>query len=876
MNDKAKHNLPPSWPTRILEWFCSPVLIEEMQGDLLELYSKWTKKFGTRKAKYLYVLQAIKFLRLYSLKSISTNHNSVFMIRNYMTFAFRHLKRSKTFSLINICGLVLGLASSLIIYLWVEDEKRIDNFHERGNQLYRVYLRQFYGEEVYAGYNTPALLPETLKEEIPEVEYASGFAKVLRLSQQGDTYESFQVGDRIYKMRGSRAGEDFFSMFSYPLLAGTPESALNHPSGIAISRKMANLFFGSPEQAFGSTLKFSSESNSREVGVTAVFEDLPSYSSDQFDYLTNWDYWVEHDDFKKYWGHKGTYTYIQLRAGSDPLLVETKLKGFLNKFLPEDTHQLELGLQRYGDQYLNGNFENGRPAGGRAAYVRSMTIVAIFVLVIACVNFMNLSTAGSLRRSREVGIRKAAGAHRWNLVAQFMGETFLLASISIALSLLLAWLALPWFNTLTEKQLVLPLYDLTFLWKALLLLIAVGFAAGSYPALFLSAFQPSRALKGTVKINPRTAGLGKGLVVFQFSLSILLIIITLVVSMQTSYIRNKNIGYNRENILCVRLEGALIHDYKTLKNEAMRMPGIHSVDRSSQTPHTMGFIGPFVRWNGMDPEHEVHIIPNSVGFDYVKLMGLKIVEGRDFSEDFPADSASFIISESAVQQMKLKDPVGNIITVFGKTGPIVGVVNDFNAQSLHHGIMPIVIDIKEDLNFGTILLKTKAGQTEEAINSLRQVYSRLNPGYAFSYSFLDDAYQRLYFSEQIISKLSSVFGGLSIFISCLGLLGLAVFAAEQRTREMGIRKVLGASVTQIFALFSKGFMTLVCVAIVLAVPVAWLVASGWLSGFAYRIDLTWWIFVAGGVLALVLALLTISTQAISTGLRNPVETLRSE
>jgi ABC-type antimicrobial peptide transport system permease subunit len=875
----AKNNIPPAWPGRILEWFCSPMLVEEMQGDLLELYEKWTSKFGSRRAKLLYILHAIKFLRPYAFKRISTKYNSQIMIKNYVTFVFRRLTRSKAFSAINISGLVLGLACSLIIYLWVEDERRVDNFHSKGNQLYRVYIRQYFGDQVNASYNSPALLPETLKEDFPEVEYASGFAKVLRLSQQGDTYESFLLGDKVYKMRGSRAGEDFFSMFSYPLLAGSAATALNEPSGIAISRKMAELFFGSVEGAFGSTLKFSSENMSREVTVTAVFEDLPPSSSDQFDYLANWDYWVEHDDFKKYWPHFGTYSYIQLKAGTDPTLLEKKLIGYLDERLniqKGSNVKVELGLQRFGDQYLYGNFENGRPVGGRIDYVNSMAIAAVVILIIACVNFMNLSAATSLKRAREVGVRKVAGASRINLMTQFLGETFILATFAIVVALIAAYIALPAFNALTEKQIILPLRDVSFIGNVVLTLTIVGIVAGSYPALLLSTFKPVTALKGKVKFSSPTAGFGKGMVVFQFALSILLIILTMVVGFQTAFIKNKDIGYNRDNVIYIRLEGALIKNYKAFKREAMRLPGIAFVDRSSQTPHTMGLTGPFVDWEGKDPDHRVNFIPTSVGYDYVKLLGLKIVEGRDFSDEFPADTTGFLVSESGIKEMGLKEPLGAMISVFNKKGPIIGIVNDFNGQSLHHSLTPIVIDFKESLNFGTILVRTKPGQTEEGINSLRSTYNTFNPGYAFSYSFLDDAFQRLYRSEQIISKLSTVFGSLSIFISCLGLLGLAVYAAEQRTKEMGIRKVLGATIGQIFLLFSRGFVKLIFVSILLAVPLAWLVADAWLQRFAYRIDLAWWIFALGGAFALFLALLTLGSTAIRAGIRNPVETLRTE
>ncbi|HTF20912.1 MAG TPA: FtsX-like permease family protein [Chryseolinea sp.] len=308
----------------------------------------------------------------------------------------------------------------------------------------------------------------------------------------------------------------------------------------------------------------------------------------------------------------------------------------------------------------------------------------------------------------------------------------------------------------------------------------------------------------------------------------------------------------------------------------MRLPGVAYVDRSSQTPHTMGLTGPFVNWEGKHPDHAVNFIPTSVGYDYVKLLGLRIIEGRDYSDEFPADTTGFIVSESGIREMGLKNPLGATISVFEKKGPIIGIVNDYNGQSLHHSLMPIVLDFKEGMNFGTILVRTKPGQTEEGISSLRKAYSIYNPGYAFSYSFLDDAFQRMYRSEQVISKLSSIFGSLSIFISCLGLLGLAVYAAEQRTREMGIRKVLGATTAQIFVLFSAGFVKLILISILLAVPLAWLAANAWLQRFAYKIDLAWWIFALGGAVAILLALLTIGSTAIKTGARNPVDTLRTE
>ncbi|MEM1134744.1 MAG: ABC transporter permease [Bacteroidota bacterium] len=873
---------PPRWLDKLLERFCAPHLLEEVIGDLHERYYLKAQKIGEAKARKWYWREVLAYMRPTIFKRQTSPHSKpiiTVMIQSYFKIAFRNIARNKAFSAINILGLVLGMVCSLLIFLWIQDERSIDNFHTNGEHLYRVYTRNYNSEYLDVNYKTSALLPEELKTVIPEIQYASGFAKELRLSRPGDIQETFQVGDKIHKMKGSRAGADFFKMFSYPLLLGTAENAIAELKGIAISRKMANLFFESPEAAYGKTITFRNESSSSELIVTAVFEDIPNSSSDQFDYLTNWDDWVQNDDFKRFWDHLGTHTYIQLQAGVNPAEVEEKLKNFLDSYLdfPEDrSFYAELGLQKFGDQYLNSNFENGRPSGGRKEYVQLLGAVAIFILLIACINFMNLTTARSIKRAKEVGMRKVVGAVRWSLITQFMGETLLLVLISIILSVGIVWQLLPWFNELTQKQIALSITDSSLIWSLVVLMSSVGLISGSYPSFFLSSLQPAKVLKGSISFGKKAIGFRKGLVVFQFILSILLITATIVVTRQMQFIQTKNLGYDRENILYILLEGELLNNYLTYKREVSRMPGIKLIDRSSQTPHRMGFSGPFVRWDGMDESNPINFVPSSVGYDYVKLMGMEIVEGRDFSHAFPADTNNFLVSVSAVKQMKLDDPVGSEISIFGKTGTIVGVTNDFHTQSLHQSISPVILDIKENLNFGTMLVRTEAGKTKEAIASLEKIHNLLNPGYAFSYSFLDDEYDKLYHSEQIISKLTTAFGALAIFISCLGLFGLAMFSAEQRIKEIGIRKVLGASVSSIITLFSKDFLKLVGFSFVVAIPISWFAMREWLQGFAYRIDLAWWIFAFAGALALSIALFTISFQAIKAAIANPIKSLRSE
>jgi putative ABC transport system permease protein len=582
------------------------------------------------------------------------------------------------------------------------------------------------------------------------------------------------VDDKIHKMKGGRAEEDFFKMFSYPLLHGSAETALNSPLSLCVSRKMAEIYFGSVEAAMGKTVRFDGRT---DLMVTAVFENVPVNSTDQFDYLMNWDAWVAENPFKQSWGHFGTSTYVQLRADADPAKVEEKIKDFMKNYLqgyPPD-YNVELGLQRFGDQYLYSTFENGKPVTGRIEYVRLFSGIGIFILLIACINFMNLATARSVKRAREVGIRKVVGSPRSYLIFQFLGEAIVLTFLSAFLALALTGLALPEFNSLTGKKMMLPLQDLSFYLSVLSLVLATGLIAGSYPALFLSSFQPVKILKGSLTFNPSAIYLRKSLVVFQFVLSLVLLIATLVISRQTDFIQNANLGYDRENLIYIPVEGDLITKYPVFRQEASSMPGIKAVDRCSQFPHTMGFRAMAVEWPGKSSDKEVRFNMASVGYDFVKVMDLRVVEGRGFSRDIRADSMNFMVNEEAVRQMGIKDPVGKEVTIWGSlNGRIIGVLKDYHTSSLHQGIDPLILDIKEQLNFGTILVRTEAGKTREALQSLKEVCAKVNPNFPFLYSFMDQQYAKLYKSEEVVSKLSNVFALLAIVISCMGLLGLAL------------------------------------------------------------------------------------------------------
>ncbi len=517
------------------------------------------------------------------------------MFQNYFKTAWRSIFRNRSFSVINILGLAIGLTSSLLILLWVNDEKSVDCFHANGKLLYQVYERNHFDGKVQADYPTQGLLGEELKRQVPEIQYASGFEYV---SAPG-TLSTFKVGDKVNKMGGMFAGTDFFTMFSYPLLQGTAISALNAPGGIAISRKMANMFFGSPVEAIGKTVRFE---NQEDLKITAVFEDVPANSSQQFDFLRNWVDFVKQNDWVHNWGNTDPYTYVQLRAGANAAKIQAEIKDFIYRYQKKDkSFYMEVALQPYAEKYLHSTFKDGYLSGGRIEYVRFFSIIAVFLVLIACINFMNLATAQSVKRAKEVGLRKVVGAKRISLVAQFIGEAMMLTFLSIVVALVIAWLLLPVFNSFAGKQMAIPFAQPLF-WLAVVgLTLITGFVAGSYPALFLSSLNAVNVLKGTLKFNWKSAFFRQGLVIFQFTLSIMLIVGMIVIYRQMNYIQTKNIGYDRDNLLYVPIEGSLTTKYSLFKEQAAKIPGIVDVSKMRNSPTVIQHHTGSIYWPGKDP-----------------------------------------------------------------------------------------------------------------------------------------------------------------------------------------------------------------------------------------------------------------------------------
>jgi len=792
------------------------------------------------------------------------------MIKNYLKTALRNLRRNKVFSFINIAGLALGMACSLLILLWVQSEYKVDSFNKNSSRLYSVYERQFYNDKVDGFHSTPGLMADELKRVFPDIKYASGFGWINR--------NSFALGDKVIEQEGGWAGVDYFRMFNYPLLQGDPQAALNSPSAIAVSNKMAESFFGSAENAMNKTIRFNDK---RDFKITAVFENKGVNASQKFDYLINWYAYLDDNPWLKDWSiniNDGPKTFIALRPGADANGFRARVRNFLHSYYKEQRSgfHIELGIQRFEEMYLHSHFKNGQIDGGRIEYVKLFSIIALFILVIACVNFMNLTTARFMKRAKEIGVRKVAGAIRLSLIKQFIGEAILIAFISLVAALVIVLLLLPMFNGLTQKHISLPVASPSFWFSILILTFITGLVAGSYPAIFLSSFDPIKVLKGSIKAGPRAAFFRKALVVFQFTLSIVLIIGTIVVSKQINYIQTKNLGYDKDNVISIPLQGNLVNTYATFKQEAVNIPGVKVVTHISQIPTKVTSGTSDVAWQNKNPDEKNLFVWAAVGYDFVKTLGLQMLQGRDFSKEYPTDSSGYILNESALKVLNYKDPVGKQFTFWGKQGTIIGIVKDFHFNSLHDPIQPLILRMREVENSGNALVRIEPAKTQQALRSLDALSRQFNPKFPFTYQFLDEAYNSLYTSEQMINKFSGYFAFIAIFICCLGLLGLVMFTAEQRIKEIGIRKVLGANTASVFGLLSKDFLLLVVIAFVVASPIAWWAANNWLTGFAYRINISWWMFLLAGLLAMVIALVTISVQALKAAMANPVKSLRTE
>ncbi|WP_028664127.1 ABC transporter permease [Runella zeae] len=785
------------------------------------------------------------------------------MFSNYFKIALRNLQKNKAFSAINILGLALGMACSLIIMLWVQDEVAMDSFHENGPRLYRVMENQFYSGKIETYASTPGILAENIVKDIPEIEKAS--------QMLWEEEPLFTVGNNFDKEKGRYVQGDFLNMFSFKLDKGDARTALKRPDGVVISKKLADKYFPN-QDALGKTIRIDSKD---DMMVTGILAEIPKNSSLKFDFLMSYDRWHKTNGWAKEWGNNGPRCYVMLVKGASLEKVNAKIKKYI-KTKNKDSN-VELFLQSYQESYLYSNWDSGRQNGGRIDYVRIFAIVAIIILAIACINFMNLATARSVKRAKEVGVRKVIGAMKSVLIGQFIGEAILITFMSLVIALLIVFLLLPTFNMLTEKELSLNFTEGSFWLFLVVLTLLTGFVAGSYPALFMSSLNPVVVLKGALKFKPSATYFRKGLVVFQFALSIILIVGMIIVHRQINFLQTKNIGFDRENLLYMPLEGDLQKNFASFKQALQNQPGIKLVTSSQANPLEVGSSTQGVSWPGKDTTQLLLFANNSISYDYIQTMGIQLIEGRDFGPQFGTDTTNYIINEATARKMGYKDPVGKEMTMWGRKGTIVGLMKDFHHNTLHVPIEPLILRLQpKDDYWGVVVIRTEAGKIPTAIASTEKIFKQFNPHFPFKYFFADQELAKQYKSENVVSNLSNYFAFLAIFISCLGLFGLAAFTAEQRTKEIGVRKVLGASVGNLVQMLSLDFLKLVLIATLIAFPIAWYFLKDWLQKYAYRIDLEWWYFLIAAVSALVIALVTVSFQAIKAALMNPVKSLKSE
>lgn len=795
------------------------------------------------------------------------------MFRNYFKIAVRSLLKHKLYSGINVFGLALGMGCALLIGLWVRDELSYDRFLPDAENICYVRVNFPFNGETVTNSVTPGPLQEAIASDVPEVD-------AVTKTTWNDEW-LIKVGEKKGKEKGRFASTAFFDVFRLPVLDGNPKAALARPGQIVITRKIAETYFPG-QSAIGQTLQLN---NNKYYTVGAVLENLPLASTIQFDWLVNWK--DQEQPWQKTWGNNSFLTYVRLNPNTTIAQTEKTMSSIYPRVAGKNFETGRPILQPITDQHLYSDYKDGKVVGGRIEYVRIFSVVAIFILFIACINFMNLATARSAMRAREVGVRKVVGALRSSLIGQFMSESILTSLLAIILALLMVWLVLPTFNTVFDKQLTLNLADPT-LWLIIAgLVLITGFVSGSYPALFLSGLQPIRILKGaglatSLQRNSGPARFRQTLVVFQFALSVFLIVGMLAVSRQMDYLRSRNLGLGRENVVYMILEGETAQPKRVeaFRQEVMRLRTVASATTTMSLPIDVSGRSADLQWAGKDPALQTSVAAMAVGNDFVRTMNISLLAGRDFRTDSPADSSNYLINEATAKLMGVSTPgmrdlVGKEVTFWAGKGRIVGLMKDFHLNSLHQAIDPLVL-VYQPLNTSYLLIKTRPGQTPQALAGLEQLTKQFNPNYPFTYHFLDEDYEKLYRSEQQVHTLVNYFGLLAILISCLGLFALAAFTAEQRTKEIGVRKVMGASVANIVRLLSVDFLKLVVIALVLASPLAWWALDTWLTTFAYHDTLPWWVFAVAGLLAAAIALATVSYQSIRAALINPVKSLRSE
>lgn len=790
---------------------------------------------------------------------------TIAMLKNFFKVAIRNLYKNSLYSIINIAGLAIGIMCTILIVLWVTDETSFDKFLPKSDLLYQVYVNAEFDGKI----NTWRSVPLPTYEEM---KIAS--SNITNSVVTGWGAERLLENKEIKMMKeGYYVSEEFLDMFQYPLLYGNAEDVLDEPSSIIITESTAKALFGD-EDPMNKVIRVSDE---YELTVTGILKDIPKNSSFQFDYLMPWKYreqvnpWVVEN--KDNWGNYSFQIFVELNNVTNEADVQNEIRDILTEKGEIDVPR-ELFIHPMLKWRLHSNFENGKSAGGMNDYVNLFTIIAIFILVIACINFMNLATARSERRAKEVGIRKSIGSNRIELIAQFLGESLFIATIAFTLAVLMTLAVLPAYNNLVDKQLFLDFSSSSFWIFTIAIISITGLVSGSYPAFYLSSFKPIATLKGKINVGKGGSTPRKVLVTLQFGFSILLMIGSVVIYEQIELVKNRLLGYDQENLITVEMSQALRDNFNVLKTELLQSGDVVAVTRSNSAITQINSNN-FLGWPGKPEEQKVIFTTITTTYDYAKTMGIEVLMGRDFSEDFTSDSTAIVINKAALDLMNLDEPLGTELDLWDNTRTLIGVVDNVLMGSPYEEVKPMFLILEDWGGVMTVRLSNK-DDIQATIATVKTIFDKYNPAYPFDYSFVDVDFQEKFTTISLTQQLATMFSILAIFITGLGLFGLASFTAQQRTKEIGIRKVLGASVSSLVSLMSKEFSRLVLISFVLSFPVAWWMLNQYLERYPIRVGLNWWIFVLIGVITLGFALIIVANQAFRAARTNPVKSLRNE
>ncbi|MDW3197025.1 MAG: ABC transporter permease [Cytophagales bacterium] len=788
------------------------------------------------------------------------------MLRNFFLVTVRNLRRNSLYSIINIAGLSIGIVCSVLIMLWVEDETTYDQFLPKFDRIHQVWVNAEFDDKINSWRSVPLPTYRALKT-------ADNRIKNTCVAGWGST-RLLTVGDKRLIKEGYYVSDEFLTMFEYTLKQGTADQVLKEPNSIVITETLAQTLFPD-EDPMGKIIKMEDQ---HLMQVTGILDDLPNNSTFQFEYLTPWKHREQVNDWVRRnttnWGNYSFQVFVELYEASQYQEASAAIGPLLTENGQDDLPRT-LFLHPMEKWRLFSNFEHGEATGGRSDFVQLFSIIATFILIIACINFMNLATARSEKRAREVGIRKSLGSKRTQLISQFLGESMFIATLAFVIAIILCELALPFYNDLVEKQLFINYQSAQFWLLSVGLICLTGLVSGSYPALFLSSFNTVRTLKGSVKLGKGASTPRKVLVIIQFSVSMLLMIGTVIIFRQINLVENRELGYDQQNLIQVEYTEELGQHYNTLKEELLQSGLAEAVTRSN-SPITGIYSNNFLGWPGKPESHRVLFVTISAGYDYTETMGIDLLMGRDFDRTYALDSQAIIVNKAALDIMQLEDPIGTNLDLWGDKVKLIGVVDNVLMGSPYEPVRPMFMFMDPDwISYITVRLK-KSDDLPETLAQVGAIFDQYNPAYPFEYEFADQEFQEKFSTIQLTKSLATLFSLLALFITGLGLFGLASYTAEQRIKEIGIRKVLGASVSGLITLLSRDFSKLVLISFAVAAPLSWWLMDAYLDRYAVRVPVEWWIFPIAGGVALLFALMIVSNHARKAALTNPVKSLRNE